>query len=379
MTTISAFRGEHGFLSNFYAARVVFAGMIYSTAEHAFQAAKSNDWNVRRHVQQQETPGDAKRVGRRVRLRGDWEAVKVKVMLEVLVAKFEDPELRRRLLLTGTAQLVEGNNWGDTVWGVCNGAGKNYLGKLLMRVRGALRIASTTGCRAVNNEQLFNAWLRLERDVSATFHTLRGIVQNPGVVSDDDVVTWRIEACRARAVFPAELTSLVEETRRYLKCCRVIDEPEAVAADDTGSALGHHPDCQLVQPTLPLEALTADIEPLSNWTDTSMAAADSVRVAAPILRARVYACIRHAAASGSTCCELEHTLDLRHQTASARCTELRELGFIVDSGARRNTDSGRQAIVWTAVALENVPSRWECVSGCPVRMLRDNRRMGESR
>jgi predicted NAD-dependent protein-ADP-ribosyltransferase YbiA (DUF1768 family) len=46
-----------------------------------------------------------------------------------------NPELRVKLLNTGDLQLVEGNYWGDTFWGVCNGKGENHLGKILMRVR----------------------------------------------------------------------------------------------------------------------------------------------------------------------------------------------------------------------------------------------------
>lgn len=42
-------------------------------------------------------------------------------------------------MLTGDAELIEGNNWGDTFWGVCNGRGENMLGKLLMEIRDYLR------------------------------------------------------------------------------------------------------------------------------------------------------------------------------------------------------------------------------------------------
>lgn len=35
----------------------------------------------------------------------------------------------------GDAELIEGNTWGDRIWGVCDGVGENRLGKILMRVR----------------------------------------------------------------------------------------------------------------------------------------------------------------------------------------------------------------------------------------------------
>ena len=85
-------------------------------------------------------PSEAKRLGRRVRLRSGWEQVKYDVMLDVVRAKFnQHPDLAQKLLATGDEELVEGNDWSDTYWGVCNGRGKNMLGKILMRVRAELR------------------------------------------------------------------------------------------------------------------------------------------------------------------------------------------------------------------------------------------------
>ena len=73
-------------------------------------------------------------------LRGDWEQVKFDVMERCVRYKFaHHPELRDKLLATGDAYLEEGNDWGDTIWGVSNGVGENRLGKILMKVRGELR------------------------------------------------------------------------------------------------------------------------------------------------------------------------------------------------------------------------------------------------
>ena len=82
-----------------------------------------------------QTPGQAKRLGRKCLLRKDWEEAKDHAMLSVLRAKFANPELKEKLIATGDVELVEGNHWNDTYWGVCNGIGKNMLGKLLMQVR----------------------------------------------------------------------------------------------------------------------------------------------------------------------------------------------------------------------------------------------------
>ena len=60
-------------------------------------------------------------------------------MLQGLRLKFAIPELAEKLLATGEAELIEGNSWGDTTWGVYKDIGENRLGKLLMQVRQELK------------------------------------------------------------------------------------------------------------------------------------------------------------------------------------------------------------------------------------------------
>lgn len=137
--TIARFDGEYRFLSNFAPSVVWHDGIKYPTVEHAYQAAKTFDFAERWRISQLPTPGQAKRAGRRVVLRVDWMQVKRTVMRELLVQKFVlNSELRQKLKDTGTATLIEGNTWGDTFWGVCNGEGRNELGIILMQVRGLL-------------------------------------------------------------------------------------------------------------------------------------------------------------------------------------------------------------------------------------------------
>jgi predicted NAD-dependent protein-ADP-ribosyltransferase YbiA (DUF1768 family) len=64
-------------------------------------------------------------------------------MRDLLRQKFAHPELRRLLLATGDAELVEGNTWGDRFWGVCAGRGQNHLGRLLMAIRAEIRTAAS--------------------------------------------------------------------------------------------------------------------------------------------------------------------------------------------------------------------------------------------
>ncbi|MBO6060667.1 MAG: NADAR family protein [Clostridia bacterium] len=135
MAIIDSFRGEYGFLSNFHKSRVEFEGMAYPSAEHAFQAAKNPDPEYRSLIASVSSPVTAKRMGKKTQLRPDWEEVKDGIMYELLKSKFSDPVLREKLLATGEAELIEGNNHWDRFWGVCRGEGLNKLGKLLMQVR----------------------------------------------------------------------------------------------------------------------------------------------------------------------------------------------------------------------------------------------------
>lgn len=134
---IDSFKGEYEFLSNFYPATVSYEGDMYPSVEHAFQAAKTLDPQMRLKIRLSNAAG-AKKLGRQLDLRSDWETIKLDVMRELLKAKFSDPELRAKLKATGRESLVEGNWWGDTFWGVCRGQGENHLGVLLMEIRDSL-------------------------------------------------------------------------------------------------------------------------------------------------------------------------------------------------------------------------------------------------
>lgn len=142
---ISEFDREWAFLSNFYESEIEYEGIWYPTNEHFFQAMKTHDVFERKAIAQAGTPGRAKRMGRNVRLRSDWEKVKVDVMREGLYRKFADEQLADWLLETGDQELIEGNTWHDNTWGNCtcdkckNIPGKNMLGKLLMEVRSAIK------------------------------------------------------------------------------------------------------------------------------------------------------------------------------------------------------------------------------------------------
>lgn len=134
---IDSFRGKYYFLSNFYPAKVTYEGFTYKNNEAAFQAQKVLSIDGKSAFTEL-SPADAKKKGRRVRLRPDWEQVKDGIMEEIVRAKFtQNPDLKQQLLLTGNAELIEGNTWNDCYWGVDarSGIGQNHLGKILMKVR----------------------------------------------------------------------------------------------------------------------------------------------------------------------------------------------------------------------------------------------------
>lgn len=132
---ISSFGDEYFFLSNFYGCKVTYRGLTYCNTEAAFQAQKAKDENER-ELFTACNPSVAKHLGRRVKLRSDWEAVKEEEMYFIVLAKFmQHPSLQEKLIATSPARLVEGNNWKDTCWGVCRGKGENRLGKILMDIR----------------------------------------------------------------------------------------------------------------------------------------------------------------------------------------------------------------------------------------------------
>ncbi len=130
---INNLRGS--FLSNFYESSIELDGIVYRNAEAAYQAMKSSDSLVR--VKFINLSGaSAKALGKKIELRKDWNDIKLDIMYEIVKAKFiQNPTIAKLLIDTNDKVIIEGNNWGDIYWGICNGKGENNLGKILMKVR----------------------------------------------------------------------------------------------------------------------------------------------------------------------------------------------------------------------------------------------------
>ena len=146
MEVIRSFSGEHRYLSNFWIEPLKYSGVVWQSAEHAYQAEKTLVGEEREAIFSAHSPGAAKRMGQDCTLRPDWEAVKIAVMRNIVLAKFKSStELEAKLLATGDTWLIEGNTWGDEYWGqVWAGQhgwrGSNWLGRILMEVRSQLAL-----------------------------------------------------------------------------------------------------------------------------------------------------------------------------------------------------------------------------------------------
>jgi ribA/ribD-fused uncharacterized protein len=134
---INSFRGDNGYLSNFWDCTVVYNGRTYRNSESAYQAQKF----LHEYIQAQfgATSGsEAKALAKTLKhdMRKDWHQVNLGFMCEIVHAKFtQNKSLRELLMTTYPQQLTEGNYWHDSFWGVCDGIGQNWLGRILMAER----------------------------------------------------------------------------------------------------------------------------------------------------------------------------------------------------------------------------------------------------
>lgn len=132
---VHGFFGEYRFLSNFWMSDMVIRGESFASVEHFFQACKATSESDFQLIRKMPKPGQCKAVGKQIKIRPDWDRVKFDIMLTGVRAKFTQNEHLGNLLIDTDGHLEETNHWGDTIWGVCNGKGTNWLGQILMQVR----------------------------------------------------------------------------------------------------------------------------------------------------------------------------------------------------------------------------------------------------
>lgn len=134
-------------LSNFSSFTVNWAGLRFDTLEAAYHWEKFSGRDaksiaVAASIRSAQSAHVAFQIGQQNKAlrRRDWDAVKVSIMRDLLIAKSIQHEyVRRKLLATGDRELVE-NSWRDNFWGWGpNRDGQNMLGKLWMEIRAELR------------------------------------------------------------------------------------------------------------------------------------------------------------------------------------------------------------------------------------------------
>lgn len=142
----------YGAFSNLFRRDVEFEGILYPTAEHAYQVGKARRPEVRAWLLAAPTPALLAMAAHGLYqwdVAPDWAEKKFDRMRAVLRAKFvQHVDLRELLLSTGDARLVEAATVDNTVnrlWGEVNGRGQNMLGTMLMELRAELRKVGNPG------------------------------------------------------------------------------------------------------------------------------------------------------------------------------------------------------------------------------------------
>ncbi len=162
------FKGEKRYLSNMYPCKIKFDSKykneypefdfdnkIYNSSEHLYQALKSKNRNWHKLIRDTIEPKETKKLARKklskyykennsnniFKIREDWEEIKLKAMEITIFLKFtQNQELLEKLLKEDT-YIEERNDWNDIFWGTYKGIGKNYLGKLLMKLRDKIKLS----------------------------------------------------------------------------------------------------------------------------------------------------------------------------------------------------------------------------------------------
>lgn len=158
-TKIPLFAEEYAFLSNFYVAPFKWNGYVWPTVEHAYQAEKTIILYEQEWIKVAKHPGIAKKIGKKVTERENWNVLKISVMTELIWEKFDQcSELHQMLLDTGSAELIEGNYHHDNFWGDCycknckEVKGQNILGFILMQIREVISIPGHISSAWISNE-----------------------------------------------------------------------------------------------------------------------------------------------------------------------------------------------------------------------------------
>lgn len=114
------FASEHSFLSNFFNSPIIEGDIVFTSAEHMYQAHKcrhAGDLDKARLVASAPTPLEAKRIADSIHETPEWRARRDDVMIRVVGCKFDqNPKLAEMLINTGDIPLNEATH--NTYFGI---------------------------------------------------------------------------------------------------------------------------------------------------------------------------------------------------------------------------------------------------------------------
>jgi|ERR1035437_1316875 ribA/ribD-fused uncharacterized protein len=123
-----------GPLSAFASTPISISGVTWPSAAHFYYGQKTLDENLREEIRRSVTPVEARKLGKSLKLRPQWEEMKFDIMLVAFRAKFSQHESCKQFLLaTGHKKLYEERPY-KSDWGHSNG-GRNLTGNALSTIR----------------------------------------------------------------------------------------------------------------------------------------------------------------------------------------------------------------------------------------------------
>ena len=133
---------EPNWFSNFiyYNIPLTYKNISYTSPEHFYQAMKTTDPVIRQSIANSNTGGKAKRLGRKISIRSDWDDITIQVMTVAIAHRKHDNSWIDKLISTND-EIVEWNYWHDNYWGNCicdkclDIKGLNNLGRIIMNLR----------------------------------------------------------------------------------------------------------------------------------------------------------------------------------------------------------------------------------------------------
>lgn len=147
-----AFNSEHAWASNFFPCKIELEGIMFHSAEHAYQytrAIKLNELNLAKMIARAKSGKAAKMLASHVESNEAWDKLKINVMRTIVSEKFmQNGHLCDKLVGSGQVNLIEATL--DGFWGarasitsksIKQGTwtGANFLGKILAEMCDELR------------------------------------------------------------------------------------------------------------------------------------------------------------------------------------------------------------------------------------------------